>query len=470
MQLPFAATTGLLALSALLASKVAFGQAILASTEPESPSLRTQGNGGRAGVSVERCIELAEQNYPKVREARARRDQKKAAVDVARYAPYSEFSVTAGLGLAPTVTGTSDYSRSTDTSLTPNMGLAWQTGVEGVLPLYTFGKMTHGLDAAESAKRASDYEIDKEKNDVRINVRRAYYGVKLARDARTLVQTAADQMDAYINKMQAAIDAGEGDDIQLLRMRVFRAELTVRRSEASKQEAVALSALRFLTGQSESLDVPDGPLEAMAHEVESLQGYLARARAHRPELAMARAAVAARSSLVKFETAKLFPDIGLGLSAKWSYAPEVTDQKNPFVRDGGNFLQLGFGLVAKYKLDFLPQAARRSAAVSQLAEVLATEQWAKSGIAQQVTEAYAELCDTRTRMTAMSEAAKYAKQWLIKVQQGIEVGTLDEEELVAPAKEFALKRFAEMQATYDYNVALAKLAQATGDPHLLAHQ
>jgi hypothetical protein len=48
------------------------------------------------------------------------------------------------------------------------------------------------------------------------------------------------------------------------------------------------------------------------------------------------------------------------------------------------------------------------------------------------------------------------------VQQGIDVGTNDEEDIVDPAKEWALKRFAVMSATFDYNVAVGKLAQVTG--------
>jgi hypothetical protein len=50
----------------------------------------------------------------------------------------------------------------------------------------------------------------------------------------------------------------------------------------------------------------------------------------------------------------------------------------------------------------------------------------------------------------------------VKVQQGIDVGTFEDQDIVDPAKEYALRRFAQMSATLDYNVALAKLALATG--------
>jgi len=48
------------------------------------------------------------------------------------------------------------------------------------------------------------------------------------------------------------------------------------------------------------------------------------------------------------------------------------------------------------------------------------------------------------------------------ISAGIDVGTYEDQDIVDPAKEYATKRFLQMNATFDYNVALAKLAQATG--------
>jgi outer membrane protein TolC len=79
-----------------------------------------------------------------------------------------------------------------------------------------------------------------------------------------------------------------------------------------------------------------------------------------------------------------------------------------------------------------------------------------------VEEAYAEVSNTRDKLDATARAARYAQQWLIRVQQGNEVGTMDEEDLVLPAKEYALQKFAQMAATFEFNLAYAKLAQSTG--------
>ena len=45
---------------------------------------------------------------------------------------------------------------------------------------------------------------------------------------------------------------------------------------------------------------------------------------------------------------------------------------------------------------------------------------------------------------------------------GLDLGLTDEEDLVEPAKEYALKKFSEMSALYEYNLGLSALALATG--------
>ena len=412
-------------------------------------------------LGLRRCLELAEANFPKIAEARFRLDSKTAQERQAIYAPFSEFTATAGVAMAPTLRGQPTFSPNTDVTLSSSMALAWQAGIEGVLPLYTFGKLTHARSAAAAQTRTGEYEVRKEINDTRLMVRKAFYAVLLARDALALIHEAAELIDSHIDKMVSA-ESGDADDIDLLRLREQRADLDVRAADARRQEVSAMAGLHFLTGLTEPFDIPNEPLRPVAHSLAPLAQYLSAARLFRPEVNMAAAGVSARRELLRLERARYLPDLGLALGAKWSYAPEVTDQTNPFVRDGGNFLYYSLGVVLRYKLDFLPQSARVDQAAAQLREMEATERFALGGVGQQVEEAYAEVKATREKLNATSRAARYAQQWLLRVQQGIEVGTMDEEDLVMPAREYALQRFAQMSATYEFNVAYAKLTQATG--------
>jgi outer membrane protein TolC len=415
----------------------------------------------RRGTSLARCLELAERNYPKIHEARARLKHKRGQLFEARSAPWSEFTMTGGLGPAPTVRGTSIYSPNTDVSLTSNMALAWQIGIDGTIPLWTFGKIENLWDAADAQVKLGEYEVEKEKNDVRLDVRRAYYGLQLSRDSLELVRDAASRIDRYITRLAARVAEGEGDDIDLLKLRMHRAELEGRATEAERGEQAALAGLRFLTGVRD-LDIPGQPLRRARHALGPLTRYLEAARLFRPEINMARAGVAARRAQVRLAESKYYPDLAVGVNARWARAPEVTDQVNPYVYDRANYFHYGAALVFRWKLDFLPNTARVAQAEAELEEVRAKERFALGGIGVEVETAYADAKAAERRLEAYTRAFGYARQWLIKVQQGIDVGTFEDEDIVDPAKEYALKKFSQMSATYDYNLALAKLAQVTG--------
>lgn len=455
----------------LLGTLLSLGGA--ASAESPKPTSRPAATVARARVyTLKRCLEMAERNYPKIHEAKAKLRQKTAQLDQAYTAPYSEFSLTAGLGPAPTVRGTSVYSPNTDTALTSNMALAWQVGIDGAIPLWTFGKITNLWDAARAQVKVGEHEVRKEKNDIKLQVRRAYYGAQLAHDSVLLVNEATSRIDKYLNQMeQKARDDDEDndpDDIELLKLKMYRAELDARVSEARRQERIALAGLRFFTGAHEPIAISDAPLKRVRHTLGPVSRYLEAARLFRPEINMARAGIVARQAQVRLENSRYFPDIGIALSGRYGRAPEVTNQINPYVNDNANRFFYGAALAMKWKLDFLPQSARVAQAEAQLEEVRATERYALGGVATEVESAFAEASDAATRLDAYSRALGYAKQWMIKVQQGIDVGTVDDDEIVSPAKEYALKRFSQMSAIFDYNVAMAKLAQATGWDAVLA--
>jgi outer membrane protein TolC len=418
--------------------------------------------GSAAGYTLERCIELTLRNYPRIHEARARLNYRRQQQVQSWSQPYSEFNVTGGLGLAPEVRGTVLYSPDTDAAISSRMGIGWNIGLDGVVPLYTFGKITNLWDASAAAVKVAEQDVEKEKNNIKQDVRRAYYGVQLARDAIALMNEAEKRIDKYIGSLEQKVKTGDGDEVAFYKLKINRADLTARHSEARQKEAIALTSLKFLTGVQGDLPLPEVPLVPVRRALGPLATYLSAARLHRPEINMARAGLTAREAQIRMEQAKYYPDIGLGLSARWAKAPGITDQQNPFVRDGINVVFYGAALVLRYKLDFLPNAARVAQAQAQLEELRATERYALGGVAVDVETAYREAEDAQRRLDAYAEAAAYAKKWLILVQQGIDVGTNDEEDIVDPAKEWALKRFAVMSATFDYNVAIGKLAQVTG--------
>jgi outer membrane protein TolC len=417
--------------------------------------------GATASADLARCLELADLNHPNILVKRAQLAYVSAQLDEAHFAPFMQIKATGGVGFAPTIRGTSTYSPNTDVDLTDTLGLAWQWNVEAIVPIWTFGKITNLWDAAEAQIDVKDAEIDVERDVVRFDVRKAYLGLQLARDALHLLTEAQQKIQDALARLEEEVEKGEGDEIQLLKMQTFAAELDARRSEAERFERVARAGLRFYTGVAD-LDIRDEPLEKAPHRLGDLARYLGAARIHRPEMRMARAGIAAREAQVELARSQLYPDIGLVLSIGQSTAPTVADQINPFITDPNRVISYGAALAFQWKLDIAPAFARIAQAKAQLAEVMALDKKALGGVAAQVEEAWAEAVDWQKRLAAYEKASRYAKKWLVTVQQAIDVGTMDEQELIDPAKSWAEHRYNVLNATMSYNLAMSKLAQVTG--------
>jgi outer membrane protein TolC len=415
----------------------------------------------RAAYDLPHVLELAERNHPNIAASRARLLLARAQLDEAHWAPYSQWKMTGGIAIAPSLKGNNVYSPNTDVSLTSNLAVAWQVNIQGVIPLWTFGKIGNLWDAAGHYVHVQQADVEKERDAVRVDVRKAYFGLQLARDSRLLLADVRSAIDKAQATLQKQIDKDEGDPIDLLKLQTYAAELDVRESEAERWVNVALSGLRFYTGVGD-LDIPDAPLRPPKHQLGHVTRYLGAAQIHRPEIAMARAGVAARSSLVQLARAQLFPDIGIGLTASMSAAPAIADQINPYVVDPGNYFHYGAALVFQWKLDFVPGAARIRQAEAQLDEVRAQQRLALGGVGAEVEVAYAEVVDWQKRTEVYARAVKTAKKWLVTVQQGIEVGAVAEKELLEPAKAYATNKFNQMNAVMELDMAMARLAKATG--------
>jgi outer membrane protein TolC len=385
----------------------------------------------------------------------------RAQLDEAHFAPFSEFNATGGFGLAPTVRGNPIYSPNTEVYLSSQMGVFWRIGVEGVIPLWTFGKLTNLWHAAEAQIKVGENDVNKQRNQVKLDVRKAYFGLQLARDATALLDEAAKKLDNAIEHLDREVKAGNSDEIDLFKLRTFRFELEGRRSEAHRYEAIALASLRFLTGEGAGFDIPPEPLRPAKRHLGPVAQYLQAARINRPEVNMLRAGLVARQAQADLARSKFLPDFGLAVGATWARAPRVADQLNPYIRDDANFFRYGAALAMRWQLDFLPDAARVAQANAAVEELRETERYALGGIGVEVETAYAQVADAQKREQAYGSAQRTARQWIIAVQQGIEVGTKEEADLVDAARQWALQRYNHLTATMDLNLAWSNLALAT---------
>ena len=414
------------------------------------------------------CLSLSERNHPNLWAARARLSFVHAQLDEARWTPYSYWSASARGGVIPTIGGTPFYNAVPRSALSQGFGQDFQPflsfGVSGTIPLYTFGKIDSIKRVAEAQVRYNEWDLEKSRIQVRADVRRAYFGLMLARDALYIADDILSKLNHAIDNVANKIAASDTsvEEADRLRLEIYRDELLARVAEAKKGEAFATAALRFFTGVQTAFDIPDEPLKKPETPLGPVVRYLTAARLFRPDVNLARSGVAARRAQLDFARAQLYPNIGLGLGFSYSIAPTATSQNTAWIGDPFN----GFGAAAvlglEWGLDLLPKSARIAGAEAQLEEARSLERYALGGTAVEVENQYATAAEAKAREENWDRAEHRAKRWISSVQDGIDLGTKDERQIVEPLRAYVFARANHVQALMDFNVALAELARVTG--------
>ncbi len=414
------------------------------------------------------CLARADRNAPQIWAARGRLKNAHAQLDEARYTPWFQWTASMSGGVSPQFSGTVLYTSSPVTvrNITnlSNLVPFFSFDLNGSVPLYTFGKITSIKDAAAGQVRVVEWDLEKTRQQIRFDVRRAYYGVLIARDARDLVDDALKRLDKGIRELKRKVEKEDPGftTFDLYKLQVYREEVAARTGEPMKGERYAMAALRFLTGVQSQFEVPNVSLQKPDKPVRALVHYLTAARLFSPEINMARAGVEARRHALSYQRARLFPDIGIGAFGSFSVNPGVTPQTSAFISDGANHFWYGAGLGARWNLDLLPQQARIHAAEAQLEETRSIERLALGGKMVEVEQAWGSAVEAKTREEAWERAEKKGKKWIVEVSDGIDLGTADERALIDALRAYGNARINHLTAMLDYNVAMAQLAQASG--------
>lgn len=439
--------------------------AALAGYAPE-PARAQQGQapapGGRV-TDLEALTEAAERGFPTIEAAGHAVEAARARLAEAKISPYFQLTATAGFAVVPGASGTPTFSPDSELPLNNRWGPAYRVGVEGAVPLYTFGKLAAARHAAEAGVTAAQASRDKTRAELRFDVRRAYFALQMSLDLQQMISEGRPKLETAVSKLEERL-ANDDPDVNMMdkwRLGTALAEVNARASEAERLEATARSALRILTGLP-SIRVPPCPLEPVAYDVKPLGKYVAEAHASRPETRMLEAATEAREADLQRQRAGYFPDLGLALHAGYSKAPGITDQSNPFIQDPANRRSLGAALVARWSLDLWGNAKRVQRAEEQLAETRLQAHAAARGMELEVSKAYETLTDAQRREEAWQRGEREGRSWFVAAVQAYQVGTVEPKDLVDALKAYFSARYEHLQAVREYNEALAELERVSG--------
>ncbi len=289
-------------------------------------------------------------------------------------------------------------------------------------PLYTWGKLSAAITAAEVGLKTADEQLRLSRHAVQREVSAAYFNVQLARELHHLARENRDQKQRHLEEATRKLRAGIATDYDVL-----AAEVAVENSRPEvirSENAVRLAReqLRFLLvmGSDDvdtvgTLELPTGGRLLPTQSDEAVR----IAVTHRPELADLRLRIGMYDQLVTIAAAENKPRLDLKAGAGWHWL-SLNDPPPAMDADGAAWsagVYLTFPFFDGYRTD-----GKVAQAKSELQTKRIEEARLRDDIALEVRQADFAHHEATEIVTALSGTVKQAERLVQMAEKGYELG------------------------------------------------
>ena len=342
-----------------------------------------------------------------------------------------------------------------------------QVEVQVAQPIYTWGKINSGIEAAAHGALASVAAADQLAEEVIEQTKTLYWNVLLARSVERVIRETADGFDDALETARTRRDEGDVDisELDILYLRVARAEIAKELPALAGGEQRALEALRVLTGGDPwtPVDVAGERLEVAPVRLAPRAEYAQRLFAASPRWSQVEEGLAAKSAELGVVEADYYPGLFLSGTFGYGYAPFRDRQLNPFAWDPFNYLNGPGGVLAiRWLLNFHITAARAAQVRAEVAEMVAQRERLRGGLQLELNDAYRGVEDARAAVDVLEDGRRAGRAILTLAVTNFDIGIGDASEILQGLSNYARVTSDRLEAVRDYHLALARLARVAG--------
>jgi outer membrane protein TolC len=428
---------------------------------------------GGVTYNLESLLARAREQDGRVREAEAEVRILRGKYEEARWAWFPHIEARAlvagpmpearnnGLGGPPTTQATYLYDFNFGTP-----GVMLGAEAAGVLPIYTFGKLSALEDLAANAVNVGKGLMERAQAEAEMQAAQAYWGYQFARDGKAQLLETIDRLEKARSSLKRL---REQKSDQVTQMDVYKLDFYKQQVESripftESGASLALAACRLLTNTPADVTFKLTPqdLPEPHATLGTVEDYLQLAREHRPELRAIAAGLAAREKEVFINERMFLPDFGLGGFVRWRWTTSATRQLSPFAYDPYNDLSAGIGIVGQYSFDIPQKMARLEQSRAELNKLQRERELLLSGVRLELEKAHADLYDALERAQSQADAERAARRWATAAFAAFDLGTTDTRELVDSFTALGLSTAEKLRAWYEVQVGFRALARAVG--------
>ena len=332
----------------------------------------------------------------------------------------------------------------------PNIQDNWRLRAGLALPLFTGGRTSGQIEAAEQGRAAAGEDLRAGRADLVLETKSSYWSLVTAREASRVLQEAIRAMGAHLQDARNRERFGMAARNEVLAVEVERDRAELDRLTAEAAADVAEANLRRL------LDLPPAtrvetvePLEAPAVPPAATEALVAEAQASRPERRALAARVAAADAVAGAERGAKLPQVAL--TGGYTYANPNRDIVPP-TAEWKDSWDVGVG-VSWSVFDGGKRSAGEARARAQADAARAQLRELDQAIRLEVTQRVLELRTAETRLAV-------AERSVLSAAESRRVAADRYREGVIPSSELLDAEVAQERATLSRAQALAALRLA----------
>jgi outer membrane protein TolC len=329
----------------------------------------------------------------------------------------------------------------------------WMGAATVTIPLYTGGRISSSIAAAEARGRGAGAQVAGAEEDLKLAVADAYVGVLRSRKALAVAESNVTTLEALVSDISAMFERELVPKNDLLAVQVALADARQGRLRAANAAEIALAAYNRrlgepLTRPAELEDALPAPEGLPADPDELVKAALER----RSELEALDEQANAYGQLAKTERSRVLPQ--LSVTGAYNYL------ENTFL-DDEDFASVGVGV--QWALFDGGQARKRAAALERSKR--ATEQQradAESLIELQVRQAWLDVSETQQRIRVTADAVDQSEENLRIARERYGAGLGTQTQLLE-AESLRVQALTNRDnAVLDAGLAKLRLARAIG--------
>jgi outer membrane protein TolC len=326
-------------------------------------------------------------------------------------------------------------------------------------PIYTFGRTDAVERAARAEAAASGLDLAAARNDLKLEITRAFWAVITANESVRVVDESLKRMDASLEDVRNRLKVGLVPPNDVLSVEAQRARQQMLLIQARNNREQSLIDLRRLTGSAPDAALePDAVLDAPAGPAAAPEGLLGEARKSRPERQAIETRIAGagerREAALANRRPLLFVGAGLDLgrpnprifprAAAWNESWDAGVNFSWTFWDGG-----------RVQADVAEARANERAVRERLADF-------DLALDTEVRQRLLDLDSSRATVTAAADAVRAAAEARRVVGDRFAAGVATSTEILDAQVALLQARLDQTQALASVRLAEARLARSLG--------